>query len=102
VGKKVQQKIHNILKNIETLSYDIVDLQKLNILKDRCEELELLTKESVPIDGEGFVLRPSRTSTLAARKAKLKYLKNKTWQNARKFSSLDKIQSKRGRKKQNW
>jgi len=95
----VQQKIRNILKNIETLSYNITDLQKL---KNKCQELEFLTKKSVPTDREGFVLQPAYTSTLAVQKAKLKRLKNSKWRIAKRYSSLDEIQTKRGRKKQEW
>jgi len=59
--KRTQQKIRNILKNIETLSYNITDLQKLDVLKTRWEDFELLAKESVPLDTNGLVLRPSCT-----------------------------------------
>lgn len=77
-------------------------MQKLDVLKTRCEDLELLTKESVPLDTNGLVLRPSCTSTLAARKAKLNHLKNNKWRAAKRYSSLEEVQTKRGRKRQDW
>jgi len=89
VGKKVQQKIHNILKNIETLS---VDLQAASVLVQDGRR----TKPS-PSIGTDSLVSISNSSHLSFKilsfcKAKLKYLKSKTWQNGR-FSSLDKIQS---------
>jgi len=44
---------------------------------------------------EGLVLKPSLSRTLAACRAKLKFLQTN-------ISSLDNIQRKRGRKRQDW
>ena len=72
-----------ILKKVETLLYNITDIEKLQILKSKCQELETLARESAPTTG-GLVTRPSLSSTLVARKAKLKRFQTN-------ISSLDNI-----------
>ena len=57
----------------------------------KCQELEKVARELAPTT-DGLVLRSSLTSTLVARKAKLKAT----------VLSLDNLKRKRGRKRQDW
>ena len=83
-----------ILKKVETLLYNITDIEKLQILKNKCQELETLARESAPTTG-GLVIRPSLSSTLVARKTKLKCFQMN-------ISPLDNMQCKRGQKRWDW
>jgi len=78
---------------VETLSFNITDKEKLQVLKGKCDELEVLARDLAP-SADGLTLRPTLSSTLAARRAKLKYKSI--------FSSLTTLHCKRGRKKQDW
>jgi len=78
---------------VETLSFNITDMEKLKVLKGKCDELEVLARGLAP-SSDGLILRPSFSSTLAARRAKLKYKS--------RLLSLTTVHCKRGRKKQNW
>jgi len=60
--------------------------------------LERLARELTPAT-EGLVLRPTLKKTLAARRAKLKFLTTKL---STKVSSLDNTKCKRGRRKLDW
>lgn len=73
-------------------------MEKLQTLKTKCQELEVLAKELTPAT-EGLVLRPTLKKTLAARRAKLRFLTAKLSTNV---SSLDSKKCTRGRKKLDW
>lgn len=94
--KKLQQQIRVSLKVIETLSYDVVEVEKLQSLLMKCKDLEEEARRCSP-KSEGLILQPKNTSLLA-RKIKLKYLKSKRSQHAQKYSSLvKKVKSGRPR-----
>ncbi|XP_065893425.1 uncharacterized protein [Dysidea avara] len=92
-GKRTQQQIRIVLKKVETLSFNIIDKDKLKVLKGKCDELEVLARDLAP-STDGLILRPSLSSTLTARRAKLKFKS--------RFLSLTTIHCKRGRKRQDW
>ena len=84
--KVLQQKVRISLKNLESLSYNIV---KPDQLKEILRLTKPTVKDLVPTDS-GLILHPSCNTTVTARKVKLKYKKYKIWKASQKYSKLPK------------
>ena len=67
--KVFQQKIRICLKNLESLSYNVVDMDQLKEILRLTKQLEATVKDKAPADlDSGLTLRPSCKSTIIARK----------------------------------
>lgn len=87
--KVLQQKIRISLKQLENLSYNVVDTDQLKEILRLTTQLEATVKDKAPSDS-GLTLRPSCNSTIIARKLKFKYKQYEIWKRSRKYSSLPK------------
>ena len=87
--KVLQQKVRISLKNLESLSYNIVKPDQLKEILSLTKQLEATVKDLVPTDS-GLILHPSCNTTVTARKVKLKYKKYKIWKASQKYSKLPK------------
>ena len=89
--KVLQQKIRISLKNLESLSYNVVDMDQLKEILRLTKQLEATVKDKAPADlDSGLTLRPSCKSTIIARKIKLKYKRYEIWKRSQRYSMLPK------------
>ena len=95
--KSLQQRIRTSLKNLESLSYNLTDKMKLEEVLTLTTQLEQRVRSLVPTES-GLLLRPLSTSSIIARKIRLRYKKTTQWRRAQAYSSLPKG-CKRGRPK---
>ena len=87
--KILQQQIHVSLKNLESLSYNLTEPAKLEEVLTLTTQLEQTVRNIAPMES-GLLLRPTNTSSLLARKIKLKYKRTNQWRRAQTYSSLPK------------
>ena len=90
----LQQKNRISLKRSESLSYNVVEVEKL---MKSTQELERSMQAMVPTE-DGLMLRPHGMTSITARKIILKYKQQKRHKQSQKYSSLP-IARKRGRPK---
>jgi len=87
--KVLQQRVRITLKNIECLSYNFDKPNQLQEVLKLTKQLEATVKDMAPNES-GLVVRPSLTTTITARKIKLKYKQHKIWKASQKYSKLPK------------
>ena len=87
--KVLQQQIRVSLKNLESLSYNVTEPAQLKEVLTLTTQLEQKVQNMAPMES-GLLLRPSNTSSLLARKIKLKYKRTNQWRRAQAYSSLPK------------
>ena len=95
--KTLQQQIRISLKNLKSLSYNLTEPVKLEGVLKLTTRLEQMVRDIVPTHS-GLLLWPSSTSSIIARKIRLKYKRAAQWRRAQAYLSLPKGR-KRGRPK---
>lgn len=85
------------MKRLESLSYNLVETEKLKEVLKSTKQLEQSVQDMIPSE-TGLIIRQDGVNSVIAGKIKLKYKQYKLWKGSKKYSSLPKAR-KYGRPK---
>ena len=88
--KVLQQKVRISLKNLESLSYNFVKPDQLKEILQLTKQLEATVKDMAPTNSGLLLLPPCKSTSIIARKIKLKYQQYEIWKKSQTYSKLPK------------